>query len=272
MIRLVWALVAAAVLAQIAYPLASGTTRDGVTVTVVVLLAAAALLHAVIKRGPVWTLVLLGATAGLGLAIEMLGTATSFPFGSYFYATDRLGPDIAGVPVVIPLAWAAGFYPVWCAVSYVIERSRVSPDRRSAYRIVIAAIGMVGWDLYLDTQMVTAGQWTWTSGNPGLPGIPSIPYTNYLGWILTALLMAALVEFVGRRVDTSPTADPRISDAAPLVLFLWTWLGSALAHAVFLEGDELHYSAFYGFCVMGVVGIPLVATWLRQRREVPVKV
>jgi uncharacterized membrane protein len=271
MIHLVWALVVCAVLTQIAYPLTTGTTRDMVTVAVVVLLAAAVLVHAVLARGALWALVLLGATAGLGIAIELLGTATSVPFGSYFYATDRLGPDILGVPAIVPLAWTAGFYPVWCAVSYLIERSRVPPDRHAVSRIALAAIGMVGWDMYLDTQMVTDGQWTWTSGIPGLPGIPSIPYTNYLGWILTAVLMAAIMEYVGRRVDMSSTADRRISDAAPLALFLWTWLGSALAHAVFLEGDELRYAAIYGFCVMGVVGIPLVATWLRQRRKVPVQ-
>ncbi|WP_092804854.1 carotenoid biosynthesis protein [Rhodococcus globerulus] len=266
-IALVWGLVACALIAQIIYPLVSGDSRDGVTVAVVALLAAASIVHAVIARGPAWTSLLFAATAGLGLVAEMIGTATGFPFGSYFYATDRLGPDILGVPAVVPLAWTAGFYPIWCAVGYVLERTRASPKWQSRQRIVITAAGMVGWDLYLDTQMVTDGQWTWTSGNPGLPGIPSIPFTNYLGWFATALIMAVVIEYVGKRFDTRRKYGPRVSDAAPVVLFMWTWLGSALAHAALLDGDELKSSAIYGFCAMGVVGIPLAWMWTWKPRE-----
>lgn len=266
-IHLVWVLVVCALVAQIFYPTVTGTSRDHVTVMVVVLLTAASLAHAVISRGWAWTSMLFASTAGLGLVAEIIGTATGFPFGSYFYAADRLGPDILGVPAVVPLAWTAGFYPIWCAVSHVLERSPASPRWKSLQRSVITAVAMVGWDLYLDTQMVTDGQWTWTSGNAGLPGIPSIPFTNYLGWFVTALLMAVIVEAAGRRCDTRITHGPRISDRAPLVLFLWTWLGSALAHAALLDGDELRYSAIYGFCVMGIVGIPLVWTWIWQPQE-----
>lgn len=267
----VWGLVGCAVIAQILYPLAVGMSRDRVTVAVVVLLAAASLAHAWLSRGPEWTLVLFAATAGLGLVAEIVGTATGYPFGSYLYATDRLGPDIVGVPAVVPLAWTAGFYPIWCAVTYVLERSRLSPPRKSIHRIVVTALGMVGWDLYLDTQMVTDGQWTWTSDSSGLPGIPSIPFTNYLGWFITALVMAVAVELIGRRCSSRRTEVRSISDAAPLVLFVWTWLGSALAHAVLLDGDELRYSAIYGLCVMGLVGVPLVVTWIGEWRRVVVR-
>src|SRR5690606_28285319 len=147
---------------------------------------------------------------------------------------------------------------------YIVRRSGIESKWRPAVRIALAAVGMVGWDLYLDTQMVTDGQWIWTSGSPGLPGIPSIPLTNYLGWFVIALMMAGVVEVVGGRICTRRPVRESVSDVAPLVLFLWTWLGSALAHAVFLDGDELKFSAIYGFVGMGVVGIPLL--WrLRDR-------
>ncbi len=130
---------------------------------------------------------------------------------------------------------------------------------------------MVGWDLYLDTQMVTDGQWTWTSDAPGLPGIASIPVTNYLGWFGTALLMAVVVEIVDRRTRARRPAGPRMPDTAPLVLFVWTWLGSAFAHAALLDGAELRYSAVYGFCMMGAVGVPLLwtLTWRREPLREP---
>ncbi|PTR28740.1 putative membrane protein [Rhodococcus sp. OK519] len=267
---LVWALVGCALAAQITYALVSGGSRDTITVAVVVLSAAAVLVHASVSRGLAWAVVLLATTAGLGLVAEMIGTATGFPFGSYFYAVDRLGWDIGGVPVVVPLAWTAGFYPIWCAVTYVLERSRTTVVRPAILRTVITAAGMVGWDLYLDTQMVTDGQWTWTSAAAGLPGIPSIPFTNYLGWFGTALVMAGVVEFVGRRVGVRSDALPRVPDTAPLVLFVWTWLGSAFAHALLLEGPELRYSAIYGFGVMALAGIPLLWTLIRRREPLPV--
>ncbi|MCJ0904201.1 carotenoid biosynthesis protein [Rhodococcus sp. ARC_M6] len=270
MLGFVWGLVGCAVTAQIYYPLAVGMSRDRVTVAVVVLLAAASLAHALLSRGPGWTLVMFTATAGLGLVAEMVGTATGYPFGSYMYATDRLGPDILGVPAVVPLAWTAGFYPIWCAVTYVLERSRLSPQRKPMHRIAATALGMVDWDLYLDTQMVTDGQWIWTSDRSGLPGIPSIPFTNYLGWFVTVLVMAVAVELIGRRCSSRRSESRSVSDTAPLVLFVWTWLGSALAHAVLLDGDELRYSAIYGLGVMGLVGVPLVMTWIREGTRVVV--
>ncbi|NIL74482.1 MULTISPECIES: carotenoid biosynthesis protein [Rhodococcus] len=262
--RLVWGLVAAAIASQITYPLVSGTGRDLVTVAVVGFLASAVLAHAVVTRGVAWASVLFATTAGIGILAEIVGTATGFPFGSYFYATGRLGPDILGVPAVVPLAWTAGFYPIWCAVGYVLDRSGMTEGRRRRHRVVATAVGMVGWDLYLDTQMVTDGQWTWTSDIAGLPGIPSIPVSNYLGWLGTALIMAAVIDVVGDRIAVRRAADSRMSDTAPLVLFVWTWLGSALAHSVFLAGDELRFSAIYGFCAMGIVGIPFLVALRRE--------
>ncbi|MGB3373144.1 MAG: carotenoid biosynthesis protein [Rhodococcus sp. (in: high G+C Gram-positive bacteria)] len=272
--KVVVALAGCAIGAQIVYPLVSGSARDLVTVAVVGFLAAAAITHAVVARGPKWAAIMFVVTAGIGLAAEMVGTATGFPFGSYYYATDRLGPGIVGVPAVVPLAWTAGFYPVWCAVTYVLKRTGASPTKTAIHRVIFTAIGMVGWDLYLDTQMVTDGQWTWTSPITGLPGLPSIPISNYFGWFLVALLMAAILEAVTERDTAAPLRptrrmQPTESDTVPIVLFVWTWLGSALAHAVLLTGPELRFSAVYGFVVMGVVGVPLLWAWILERRSSP---
>ncbi|MDI9896828.1 carotenoid biosynthesis protein [Rhodococcus sp. IEGM 1381] len=256
----------AAVGCQIVYPLVSGSTRDAVTVAVVALLALASILHAVLHRGAVWATVLVLVTAGTGFASELVGTATGIPFGEYFYAQNRLGPSLFEVPVVVPLAWTAGFYPIWCAVSYVVRRLDTTQVRAAGLRIAAVAVGMVGWDLYLDPQMVTDGQWTWTAGAVGLPGVPSIPLTNYLGWLVVATLMAAVMESLDRAIGSPRPSDTRLhtsDDAVPIGLFLWTWLGSALAHAVFLDGPELRFSAVYGFLAMGAVGIPLV--WIGGR-------
>jgi putative membrane protein len=242
------ALAALAVAAQIAYPLVHGPARDAVTVVVVLALAASAVTHAWVARGGRWALALLAITAGFGLASEIVGTATGFPFGCYDYATGRLGPSLAEVPLLVPLAWTAGTYPVWCAVAHVVDRGR--PLARAA----LTAAGIVGWDLYLDPQMVADGQWRWCSAHPAPPGLEPVPWTNYAGWLLVAAAIAATLTWLDRRY-TGP--DPSAAaDAVPLALFLWTWLGSALAHAVFLP--ELGWSAGYGLLGMGVVGVPLL--------------
>lgn len=259
--RIPFVLAICAVLAQIWYPLVAGGARDVVTVAVVGLLAAASIVHAGLHRGARWTVVLVLTTAGLGLVAEIIGTATGYPFGEYFYAVGRLGPSIADVPIVVPLAWTAGFYPIWCSVGYVLRAARTPPEHAAVHRVIVVAIGMVGWDLYLDPQMVTDGQWVWTSGGAGLPGVQSIPVTNYLGWFAVASIMALIVEAAGRR-----TEERIPHDGVPIALFMWTWLGSALAHAVLLDGPELRFSAVYGFVAMGVVGVPVVWTAARSSR------
>ncbi|MBO0856375.1 MAG: carotenoid biosynthesis protein [Nocardia sp.] len=228
------------VLAQIAYPLTSGTERDVVTVVVVALSAATALWHAGLARGPIYAAGYVVIVAGLGLTVEIIGTGTGFPFGCYHYAPDRLGPAVAGVPLMIALAWAGGLYPVWVAATMLY--------RRAAVRIVATAAGAVGWDLYLDPQMVADGRWRWCSALPGLPGPEPIPYTNYLGWFAVGAVMAAALLVWERRF---PAHD--IGPEVPIAVLAWTWLGSALAHAAFLG---LPYSALYGWLGLGTIALP----------------
>ncbi|WP_157555403.1 carotenoid biosynthesis protein [Nocardia crassostreae] len=234
---------------QIAYPLTAGAARDRVTIAVVALSAATALVHAALTRGLRWAAGLLVILSGVGLAAEIVGTATGAPFGCYEYATGRLGPELAGVPLVVPLAWTGGVYPVWIVAGLLGSAARV--------RIPLTALGAVGWDLFLDPQMVADGQWTWCSGVPGLPGLSEIPLTNYLGWFGVGLVMAGLLHLWDRTA-----ADNRAALVVPVAVFLWTWLGSGLAHAVFLG---LPVSAAYGLTGLAALGIPLVRE-LRARR------
>lgn len=258
--RLPAVLAGGAIAAQIAYPLTTGQARDVVTVAVVTLLAAAGLAHAAARRGLAWTAGFFVITAGVGFASEVVGTATGYPYGCYAYATDRLGPALFDVPLVVPLAWTAGMYPVWYVASLLARGGMPWPggNRERVTRIALTTVGMVGWDLYLDPQMVSDGQWSWCNGG-GLPGIEQIPLTNYLGWVLVATLMAVGLDLLDRTGRVHPG-----NDTVPLVLFLWTWLGSALAHGVLLSAPELRYSAVYGFAVMSVLGVPLLCS-LRRR-------
>ncbi|WP_082393007.1 carotenoid biosynthesis protein [Nocardia arizonensis] len=242
---------------QICYPLTADAARDAVTVTVVLLSAATALTHAAATRGPLFAAGYLMIVYGLGLLAEAIGTTTGFPFGCYAYAVDRLGPALGGVPLIIALAWAGGLYPVWIVAGALTARH--------GSRIALTAVGAVGWDLYLDPQMVADGAWRWCSAAPGLPGLADVPVTNYAGWLAVGLGMAIFLDgwdHAVPRPDDTRTPVFRAATAVPIVVFCWTWLGSALAHAVFLG---LPASACYGALGMGVLGVPLLIRLSRDR-------
>lgn len=232
---------------QIAYPLTIGPARDAVTVAVVLLTAGTALLHAAVTRGIGYAAGFLVIVSGIGLVAEAVGTVTGIPFGAYDYADGRIGPQLFDVPLVVPLAWTGGLYPIWVVAGLLCPRP--------AARIGATAVGAVGWDLFLDPQMVADGQWHWQNTDSGLPGLAAVPYTNYLGWLAVAAVMAAALTVWER------TARGTERPAVPILMFLWTWLGSALAHAVFLG---LPYSAGYGSVVLGFLGVPLLVRLVRD--------
>jgi uncharacterized membrane protein len=248
MSRLVpWSLFAALVLLQICYPLTSGDTRAAFTVATVVLGYVLSVSHAGLTRGWRTAAVLVAVATGGGFLVEAVGVATGFPFGTYDYS-GQLGPKLLGVPLIIPLAWTWMAWPAWLAAVRLTERR--------VLRIVLAAVGLAAWDLFLDPQMVAEGYWTWRDATPALPGVPGIPIGNYLGWLGFALvLMAVLSALLG-----SSTQDPG-DDRPIMALWLWTYASSVLAHAVFLD---LPASAVWGGIGMGLVVIPL-ATRLARR-------
>jgi uncharacterized membrane protein len=239
-----WVLAAAAIGLQIAYPLTpTGTPRHTLTIATVVVFAAAAVVHAAISRGARFTAALLAVTAGGGLLVEAVGVATGVPFGDYTY-TDTLGPQLLGVPLVIPLAWTMMGYP-----ALVVGR------RITAHRVagpLVAGAALAAWDLFLDPQMVDAGHWVWapTAG----PQLLDIPAGNFIGWLLVATAMMAVL--------WRWAPQDRTDDRVPVVLYLWTYASSVLAHAVFFDLPE---SALVGGVGMGAI-VMLLAVAERRRR------
>ena len=237
------ALAVLTVLLQVAYPLVSGPARDRLTVVTVVVFFLASTSHALLHRGVRWTAAYVLVTTGTGLLAEAVGTATGFPFGAYDYA-DSLGAEVLGVPVVVPMAWAMFAYP--CLL--VGQRLVRTPVGAAA----VGGVALATWDLFLDPQMVDAGHWRFTDVQADLPGAPGIPVSNYLGWLVVAVLMVGLLQLLGRR-----PADDRL----PAALFLWTYVSSVLANAVFFDRPAV---ALIGGVGMGLVAVPYALS-LRRR-------
>lgn len=236
------ALAVVAVVLQLVYPRQDGGARDLLTVLIVVLFSGASLTHAAQQRGWRAAGAIAAVFAGGGLAVELLGVATGFPFGDYAYAEGRIGPMIGDVPLVIPLAWSMIGYPALVVARLITARPLVG--------ITLGAGALTAWDLFLDPQMVAEGYWTWSGPGPYL--VDTIPVSNYLAWFGTSwLMMAALwpltVSWEPRRYD----------DRVPVALYVWTWIGSVVAHVWFLD---LPQSAVLGGVGMGLfVGLMTIA-------------
>lgn len=170
------------------------------------------------------TMRLVFVVSGLSWLIEFMGSTTGFPFGSYHY-TELMQPQLAGVPLLIPLAWLMMLPCAW-AIAHRLSGGRYGPTF-----IAWSAIAMTAWDLFLDPQMVAWGLWVWAE--PG--GYFGIPWVNYLGWLLASAFITAIIR-----------PDP-VPDKPLILMYALTWL---------LETGGLFF--FWGLpgpAVVGFVGM-----------------
>jgi putative membrane protein len=235
LLALPWVLALGVIGLDIAYPLVHGTARRDVVVVTVVVFFLASVSHAVVWRGALWTLGFLVVTVGGGLAVEVLGLRTGLPFGDYAYS-GSLTRTVLGVPWVVPLAWAMVAYPVL-----------VAARRLARSAVVVALVGgwaLASWDLFLDPMMTGEGYWSFTDTSHALPHVPGVPAVNYLGWLVTGVVMMALLDRLPRR---------HVPEGQPALLFLWTYVSSVVAHVFFLDQP---WVALYGGVAMGLVAVP----------------
>lgn len=161
-----------------------GSGRRRLSSLVVGAMFATSTANAVRRWGPRRATGAATATAVTTGLVERIGTATGLPFGEYGY-TAALRPQIAHVPVIVPLAWFGMGLPSREAAHAALGRHS-SPARR----IVLGSLAMTAWDLFLDPQMVGEGYWKWAKRGV----YRGIPLSNFLGWFLTGLAIMALFE------------------------------------------------------------------------------
>jgi len=232
-------LAAVTVLLQIAYPLTSGANRTDLTVVTVVAFFLTSAVHALVWRGALWTAGYLAITLGGGLLVEAVGSSTGFPFGDYAYS-HSLGAQVLGVPWVIPLAWAMMAYPALLVGQRLVRSPLLVP--------LVAGLALASWDLFLDPMMVADGHWSWSNVDRIVPGIHGIPAVNFAGWLVVSIVLTGLLTLLPRVI-----ADDRV----PIGMWLWTYVSSVLANAVFLDRPTV---ALVGGIVMGIVAVPLAFT------------
>lgn len=134
------------------------------------------------------------ATAATTGVVERIGTRTGVPFGRYAY-TEALRPQVAHVPVIVPLAWFAMGLP-----SREAAHAALGTFSTPARRVVLGSAAMTAWDLFLDPQMVGEGYWRWVRRGV----YRGIPLTNFAGWFATGLGIMALFELLLPPVRNDP--------------------------------------------------------------------
>lgn len=173
---------AVALFLQITYPLLSGEALRVVTIATVYFGAAAMFVHARLAYGWKYTGRYLLITLPFAFLIELIGENTGWPFGTYSY-DPSLGPQLIGIPLVVPFAWAMMAHPL------LIVARRMS----KTWTFLYGGFALMAWDLFLDPQMVGAGRWKWEVTGSHVPFQPDIPLSNMFGWLLAGIALMAIL-------------------------------------------------------------------------------
>ena len=156
--------------------------------------------------GPRRAVVSLLAVSAFAFFIETTGVVTGLPYGPFEYG-DVLGPKVLGiVPYMLPVTYVplvvGAFAAVW-------------NPRRPKTSIFGAALLLTLVDGVLDPGAVSLGFWIWAGG-----GIYyGVPLSNYVGWLISSILAAAILRCAGR---WAAPPHPGLLDSAILAVAFWT--------------------------------------------------
>jgi putative membrane protein len=137
----------------------------------------------------------------LAFLSEYAGTVTDYPFGAYEYSS-QLGYKLFGrVPFNIPTSW---FYMLVASLAICGRFLPAKDDNTSKwYWALMGGLVLTAWDVSMDPAMVKTNHWFWEIGSLadrsafeqfiGKPIFFGMPITNWLGWLLTGILVARVM-------------------------------------------------------------------------------
>lgn len=193
---------------------------------------------------------------------EYLGTVTDYPFGAYEY-TSQLGYKIAGrVPFNIPTSW---FYMLVASLAICGRFLPAKDDSTSRWWwALVGGVVLTLWDVSMDPAMVKTNHWFWQIGDLshlpawqqfiGKPIFFGMPLTNWMGWLLTGILVARVMLSI---IPPSVWAQQVSPHRLPMVLYAL----NGVLPIVICARWEMVPAAVLGTIAMA---LPL---WLALRRE-----
>ncbi len=171
-------------------------------------------------------LVYLGARKGVliilslgvfGYVVETVGVVTGLPYGEFFYG-DQLGGKLFGiVPYLLPVSYVPLVIGA-VAASWRLGGSRPFFVLRSAFLLTIM-------DGVLDPGAAALGFWVWPDGGFYF----GVPASNFLGWMISSSLAAALLVWLG---GWRSAPHPGLVDSAIIGISFWVGV-SVFAGMVF---------------------------------------
>lgn len=178
---LLWVLVATHmtfVVSNRLFEFASGAVVPAVAISLGIIITT---LHALRRYSVKEYLVFMALTFVISSTYENMSVITGFPFGEYYYS-DKIGPKLFLVPLVIAPAYFAGGYYAWTIAHVLLGLYDQRPRGLDVVRVpMIAAMIMVMWDMIMDPGNATVNQsWIWETGGSYF----GVPVSNYLGWLL----------------------------------------------------------------------------------------
>jgi uncharacterized membrane protein len=213
-----------------------------------VLFAAFSILHASDVLGWRRALLFLLVCVAVSWGFESVGVATGAVYGDYHYG-DALGAKIAGVPLIIPLAWFMMVYASWVVAHVLLEDASTPSSINGALaRAFVASTAMTAWDAVMDPGKAKSGAWIWEKGGPYF----GVPFQNFVGWIATTvviyLVVAVAFRFVPRRQVHSNT---RFYTGLPVLAYALV----AFDHLLIETFPELHIVAAFGICLVALLAL-----------------
>ena len=155
-------------------------------------------------------LALFGILAGVALLIETLAIITGFPYGHFDYS-GHLGFKLFGVvPWTVAFAWPPLMLGAYSAAANLTARV--------AWRLLIATLLMVAFDLVLDPGAVYLGFWRYADAG----WFYGVPVSNFAGWMVTSLIGASIMEITVRRFQPLLPVPVQILTAPVFILFFWS--------------------------------------------------
>lgn len=193
----------------------------------IVLAAAAALLNLARTLPAQNVIASAGLIALMSGIVELINVKSHIPFGVRTY-TDAIGPQILGVPLIVPAIWTAAIL-----ISRGVARLMLRPWRKTSkyglWFIGLTCALTVIFDLNVEPFAAANSWWIWQMPR-SVPGWQTAPWTNFLAWGVVILLILAFTTpwFINKQRPRSAPPDYH-------PLFLWMFLNLLAA-----AGDAAH--------------------------------
>jgi putative membrane protein len=175
-------------------------------------------------------------------AIELVGIHTGVPYGEFFYGVD-LGPMVGGVPVALPV-----FFLPLVMNAYLLCLLLLGERAEGTLTRLLAVVALVlAMDVVLDPGAVALGFWVY----PGGGAFYDVPLSNYAGWVLSATVAVATIDYTFDREALRMRLESCVFALDDMVSFVLLWGG---------------INAFYGNWVPAVVAAGIGVGLLRTDR------